>query len=497
MFFDKIIRETDTRNIWERHRWTKGQRQYPSPPIQRGNGLPDAVQHQDKCDAIRDVLFQEPRDLGVQAPDLENVLVDELNCPPVTIQEVHDAIFSAAPLKAPGPSGSPNLALRWAWEVAEQELFLLMSECAMTGYHPKVWRQSITAAIRKPNKPDYSKPRAYRPIALLEDAGKVLERIQARRLAYLAAKFSLTPHNQFGGSVGKSTTDAALCFAHDCEAATRKGLATSALAFDITGFFDFVNHAKLLCVLREKKVSTSLIKWVACFLSERQTAMCLDGMLSDMRPVSTGVPQGSPVSPILANFYTSSLCEEFAQAAPDFCTGMEDDKPCLPNVMLYVDDGKIYVSSKSLHTNITILERAYAFCEQWAERYGLLFDFDKRELMHHTRRTKDAELAPHISLPGPEGTLVSLKPLPVSKWLGIYWDTKLKFHGHIRQAAAKGSKAVTAMRLRSLPPTLYQHSHHHPPTLLTILQIWRAHWGVYWDPFRLGSLLPYPFLVML
>ncbi|HEX3643579.1 MAG TPA: hypothetical protein VHV10_20010, partial [Ktedonobacteraceae bacterium] len=130
MFFDKIIRETDTRNIWERHRWTKGQRQYPSPPIQRGNGLPDAVQHQDKCDAIRDVLFQEPRDLGVQAPDLERVLVDEFNCPPVTIQEVHDAIFSAAPLKAPGPSGSPNLALRWAWEVAEQELFLLMSECA-------------------------------------------------------------------------------------------------------------------------------------------------------------------------------------------------------------------------------------------------------------------------------------------------------------------------------------------------------------------------------
>jgi hypothetical protein len=464
VFFDKIIRETDTRNIWERHRWTKGQRQYPSPPIQRGNGLPDAVQHSDKCDTIRNVLFQEPRDLGVDPPDLSSALPDEFVCPPVTLKEVYDAIFSAAPLKAPGPSGSPNLALRWAWAVAEEEIFLLMSECAMAGYHPHAWRQSITAAIRKPNKPDYSKPRAYRPIALLEEAGKVLERIQARRLAYLAAKFSLTPYNQFGGSVGKSTTDAALCFVHDCEVASRKGLVTSALAFDITGFFDFVNHAKLLCVLREKQIPTSIIQWVSCFLSERQTAMCLDGIVSDMKPVCTGVPQGSPVSPILANFYTSSLCEEFAEAAPDFCTGLEDDMPCRPNVMLYVDDGKIYVSSKSLHTNITILERAYVFCESWAERSGLLFDFDKRELMHHTRRTRDAEDAPHITLPGPEGTPVALQPLPVSKWLGIYWDTKLRFHEHIRQAAAKATKAVTAMRLlgntvRGLRPLLFRHLH--------------------------------------
>jgi hypothetical protein len=464
VFFDKIIQETDTRNIWERHRWTKGQRQYPSPPIQRGNGLPDAVQHKDKCDAIRNVLFQEPRDLGVQLPDLSSSLLDEYVCPPVTVREVHDAIFSAAPLKAPGPSGSPNLALRWAWEVAQQELFLLMSECAYAGYHPHVWRQSITAAIRKPKKPDYSKPRAYRPIALLEDAGKVLERLQARRLAYLAAKYTLTPHNQFGGSVGKSTTDAALCFVHDCEAANRKKLVTSTLAFDITGFFDFVNHAKLLCVLRDKKIPTALIKWVSCFLSERQTAMCLDGIVDDMKPVHTGVPQGSPVSPILANFYTSSLCEEFQQAAPGFLVGLEEDTPCLPNVMLYVDDGKLYVSSKSLHTNIVILERAYAFCEQWAERSGLLFDFDKRELMHHTRRTRDAEDAPHITLPGPDDTPVILAPLPVSKWLGIYWDTKLKFHEHIRQAAAKGTKAVTAMRLlgntvRGLRPLLFRHLH--------------------------------------
>ena len=85
------------------------------------------------------MLFQKPRDLGVQSPDLDTALPDELVCPPVTVKEVHDAIFSAAALKAPGPSGSPNLSLRWAWEVAEHELFLLMAECAYTGYHPHVW----------------------------------------------------------------------------------------------------------------------------------------------------------------------------------------------------------------------------------------------------------------------------------------------------------------------------------------------------------------------
>lgn len=47
--------------------------------------------------------------------------------------------------------------------------------------------------LRKPGKPDYLVPRAYRPISLLNTLGKLLEIVIARRLLYLAEKYGLLP----------------------------------------------------------------------------------------------------------------------------------------------------------------------------------------------------------------------------------------------------------------------------------------------------------------
>jgi hypothetical protein len=47
------------------------------------------------------------------------------------------------------------------------------------GYHPRCWRQAMTVIIPKPNKPDYSDPKAYQPIALLNCLGKILEKLMA------------------------------------------------------------------------------------------------------------------------------------------------------------------------------------------------------------------------------------------------------------------------------------------------------------------------------
>jgi hypothetical protein len=66
---------------------------------------------------------------------------------------------------------------------------------------------------------DYSIPRAYHLIQLLECIGKVLEKIMADRLTYFLNKHTLTPFTQFGAHKGSSTTDAALTFTHDIQTA--------------------------------------------------------------------------------------------------------------------------------------------------------------------------------------------------------------------------------------------------------------------------------------
>ncbi|KZT71177.1 hypothetical protein DAEQUDRAFT_724551, partial [Daedalea quercina L-15889] len=130
--------------------------------------MPPAVFHRDKCRALREELFQPPPRLdGCERPDLSNQHPDDIPFVELTKYECRQAIFDAAPHKAPGPNGVPAVALRWAWEAAGEEMFALMSACVRAGHHPSIWHESIAVALRKPNKKDYSQPRSYRLIQLL------------------------------------------------------------------------------------------------------------------------------------------------------------------------------------------------------------------------------------------------------------------------------------------------------------------------------------------
>ena len=151
-------------------------------------------------------------------------------------------------LNAPGISGLTGRAWRWAWDIIEEELFNLIRLCVDSGYHPKAWRISITVTLQKQNQ-DYSKPRSYRLIQLLEVLGKTLERIQAQRLSYYATKYKPFPSTQYGGIRGRSAQDAVMTVTHDIEATWNHDRAVTMLMFDITGFFNTIPHMHLLDTL--------------------------------------------------------------------------------------------------------------------------------------------------------------------------------------------------------------------------------------------------------
>jgi hypothetical protein len=58
--------------------------------------------------------------------------------------------------------------------------------------------------IRKPQKDDYTTPKAYRPIALLNTIGKLMEGIIARRISYITEIHQLLPGTHIGGRKGRS-----------------------------------------------------------------------------------------------------------------------------------------------------------------------------------------------------------------------------------------------------------------------------------------------------
>ena len=365
-------------------------------------------------------------------------------------EEVRDAIFKNSSNTAPGHSQITYRVLKWAWgsPIGEKHITALIQKCLRKGYHPKSWRRAIAIALRKPNEPDYSNPRAYCLIrvTLLECLAKVLERIFAKRLTFLAGKLNLVPPNQFGGRSNSSTDDTIMSFIPDIQAAWNHGKVTSALTFDIKGYFDFVNHDRLLCELRRKHIPLEYVKWTASFLSDREAAICIDGRCGQMLPVQNGIPQGSPVSPILASFYSAELIESFTSPInhplPDPTTC--PSQPTSTNIIMYVDDGKIYVSSKSLETNIILLKLAYKEVETWLLSAGLAPDLSKWELMHYSRR-KRYDCNPHITLHDYDGTTRTVAPDRYVKWLGVHFDQKLLFNHHIKILAARGENTVNSL----------------------------------------------------
>ena len=118
-----------------------------------------------------------------------------LQWPTVTAEEIASAIQTSAPNKAPGPDGMPFLLLQKAYLAAPQLFNTLYPHLIEYGYHPFCWRQATGAILKKQNKPDYTAPKAYRIIALLNCLGKISEKIIATRLSYLAATSDLL-HNE-------------------------------------------------------------------------------------------------------------------------------------------------------------------------------------------------------------------------------------------------------------------------------------------------------------
>ncbi|CAK5274977.1 unnamed protein product [Mycena citricolor] len=200
------LQEATSDTIWSFRNWSSGARNYPSPPIKR-RGQGPAITHTEKCEALRAELFQPPPELEAEyIRNLTDTLPDDLEYQEVTEEEVREAIFESSSNSAPGSSQITYQTLRWAWGSASQETYTLIRLCLRNGFHPKQWRQAVAVALRKPRKPDYSEPRAYRLIQLLECMGKVLEKVVARRLTYLAGKHRLIPVSQTIPRSGDTTS---------------------------------------------------------------------------------------------------------------------------------------------------------------------------------------------------------------------------------------------------------------------------------------------------
>ena len=151
---------------------------------------------------------------------------------------------------------------------------------------PAAFKQSCTVIIPKPGKVDYSSPKAYWPIALLNTLGKLIEKLISVWMQFEAVRHCLVHSHQLGGLIQQSTTDADLFLTHVVRAGWSKGLVTSVVAFDIAQFFPSLNHTFLLATMRRLGFSPSLVTFFESYLVGRVTQLVWGHDTSEPLPSS-------------------------------------------------------------------------------------------------------------------------------------------------------------------------------------------------------------------
>jgi hypothetical protein len=148
-----------------------------------------------------------------------------------------------------------------------------------------------------------------------------------------------------------------------------------------------------------------------------------------------GIPQGSPLSPILYVYYNADLVE------------WKIDRN--GGAIGFVDDFNAWIVGSDAEQNTkAIQDTIIPHAEQWSRRSGATFEADKTSLIHFTRRPVLND-PPNLRFSDTEITLSKSV-----KVLGVILDTKLTMDEHISKAIAKGFKACLSLQaIKGVRPT--------------------------------------------
>ncbi|KAJ5901429.1 reverse transcriptase [Penicillium tannophilum] len=158
--------------------------------------------------------------------------------------------------------------------------------------------------------------------------------------------------------------------------------------------------------------------------------------ISERIPTPTGIPQGSPLSPILYLLYNADLLEDCQTRSGDLST------------MGWVDDVGFMATSKTEQQNISKLEKACGKAGIWASRHASVFDPKKYNLIHFVppERQKTHEGQSFLLVEGQDGLHNIVFPEQAAKYLGFWLDPQLTFSHHHEKAVMKGSTSIQALR---------------------------------------------------
>lgn len=348
----------------------------------------------------------------------------------ISAQELAAAIKRGKPT-SPGGSKINRTILSHLPASALARLRAIFNAALSAGYFPDGFKQAEMRMIPKAGKTP-TRPENYRPISLLEVPGKLLERVVSARLrTYLETGNHLHPA-QYGFRSGRGTVHAIALATETIAIHQANRYRCNLVLRDVSKAFDRVWHLGLKYKLLHLGLPAPVERLLCDFLDDRTARVRVGGHLGPAFPLTTGVPQGSVLSPTLYSIYTSDC--------PASEAGIN---------LLYADDVSqiiFHPGRSSLMTNARTareIARINAFEREWRIRTNLA----KFKVVPLTTKTPAPLLVDGDDVEfSPRGTL-----------LGLSISTT-GYTSHVSQRVAKAKSALTRLyRFRDLTTGLKLH----------------------------------------
>ena len=225
----------------------------------------------------------------------------------VTEQAVEQAAFAQSFGDTQGPDKVSFGAVHLLWELERARIVVLAKAVVLTGRHPTGWKRASGVVTCTAGTDDYTKPKVYRFISLLSCMGNVVEKVVAELLAEEAERRGLLSNSKYGSTKRRSAIDPAAIVVERAHAAGREDHITGIHLMDIKTAFPSIGRGRLIHTMIGKGMDGDLIRWMASVLTDETVEMLIAGNVMERHPVEPGIPQSSPVSPILIAICTSGL----------------------------------------------------------------------------------------------------------------------------------------------------------------------------------------------
>ena len=343
-----------------------------------------------------------------------NVLEDEyLKTIVVSVDDVYELLQRINPNKSAGDDGVHPKVLKECAEQLALPLQKIYQLSISTGTVPDSWKTATVTPLFKDD--DRSDAANYRPISITSQVGKVLEKIIRKEIMTYMQKNNLLSDDQHGFSKDRSCLTNLLEALDDITRMVDEGLQVDEIFLDFRKAFDKVSHERLLYKLHHMGIRDDLLAWITSFLKMRKQRVKVNGSMSSWADVTSGVPQGSVLGPILFVIFIN-----------DFPSLLQS------SVKLFADDAKLY--SDVSHANGHLkLQEDLKTCVDWANQWLMLFHPKKCKVIHYGKHSNklDYTLNGHPVIHVTE-----------EKDLGIKMSEDLKWTTHIADAVKKANRMV-------------------------------------------------------